>query len=267
MGAVKWIKLNVDMFDDEKIKIIQSMPEGDSLLIVWIKLITLAGKTNNGGYVYINENMAYTDEMLATIMNKPTNIIHLALSTFTKLGMIENDEKGIYLVNFEKHQSLEKMEKIKEQTRLRVAKYRAKLKENNDVTQNVTQSNAIDIDKDIDKDIDIEKEIYKEKEINIFDYYQNELGSLSPNQYESLNKFIDDYGIDKVKEAIDISCNNNVKTFNYFSSVLKNDTYQKKKENFKKDNTVPSWMDKEIKSEKVSDEELEDLEKDFEIFS
>ena len=49
MAEVKWIKLNVDMFDDEKIKIIQAMPDGDSLLVVWIKLITLAGKTNDGG--------------------------------------------------------------------------------------------------------------------------------------------------------------------------------------------------------------------------
>ena len=27
------------MFDDEKIKIIQSMPEGDALLVIWIRLI------------------------------------------------------------------------------------------------------------------------------------------------------------------------------------------------------------------------------------
>lgn len=128
MSAIKWIKLNVDMFDDEKIKIIQSMPEGDSLLIVWIKLITLAGKTNDGGYIYINDNMPYTDEMLATIMNKPLNIIQLALSTFNKLGMIENDEKGIYLVNFEKHQSLDRMQELKEYNRLAQQKHRAKLR-------------------------------------------------------------------------------------------------------------------------------------------
>lgn len=114
--------------------------------------------------------------------------------------------------------------------------------------------------------INNKEEIIKE-EINLFDYYQNELGNLSPNQFELLNSYINDYGEDKVKEAIDISCNNNVKTFNYFSSVLKNDTYQKKKENFKKDNIVPSWMDKENKREEISDKELEDLEKEFEIFS
>ena len=138
MASVKWIKLNVDMFDDEKIKIIQSMPEGDALLIVWVKLILLAGKTNEGGYIYISENMPYTEEMLSVVVNKPLTIIRLAIETFTRLGMIENDEKGIYLVNFEKHQSLDKLEQIREQTRLRVAKHRAKLKENNNVTLQVT---------------------------------------------------------------------------------------------------------------------------------
>ena len=160
MAEVKWIKINVDMFDDEKIKIIQSMPEGDALLVVWIKLITLAGKTNDSGYVYIAENMPYTDEMLSVIMNKPLNTIRLALDTFIKLGMLENDVKGIYLVNFEKHQSLDKLEKIKEQNRLRAKRFRDKQKclpevTDENVTLRVTQNNATDID--IEEDIDIER--------------------------------------------------------------------------------------------------------------
>ena len=105
MSNVKWIKINVDMFDDEKIKIIQSMPDGDALLVVWVRLITLAGKTNDRGYVYIAENLPYTEEMLSVIMNKPLNTIRLSLEMFTKLNMIEIDEKGIYLLNFEKYQS------------------------------------------------------------------------------------------------------------------------------------------------------------------
>lgn len=164
MANVKWIKITVDMFDDEKIKIIQSMPDGDTLLIVWIKLITLAGKTNDGGYVYISENMPYTDEMLSIIMNKPLNTIRLALDTFIKLGMIENDIKGIYLLNFEKHQSLDKMEKLKEQNRLRVAKYREKQKQLEcNVTSNVTVMQSNDTDIDIDKEEDIDKDNNKRK--------------------------------------------------------------------------------------------------------
>lgn len=157
MATVKWIKLNVDMFDDEKIKIIQAMPDGDAILVIWIKLIALAGKTNDGGYIYISENIPYTDEMLSVIMNKPILTIKLAMETFNNLKMIENDTKGIYLVNFEKHQSLEKMERIKEQNRLRKQRERErKLLVSRNVTQDVTQCHATDIDKD--KDIEEEKE-------------------------------------------------------------------------------------------------------------
>lgn len=165
MAEIKWIKLNVDMFDDEKLKIIQSMPEGDALLVVWIKLLTLAGKTNDGGYIYISDNIPYTEETLAIIMNKPLLTIRLAIDAFTHLQMIDTDTRGIYLVNFEKHQSLEKMEKIKEQNRLRKQRERERKKlMSHDVTHDVTQSHATDIDKDIDKDLDKEKD--KEKDIN-----------------------------------------------------------------------------------------------------
>ena len=189
MSSVKWIKINIDMFDDEKIKIIQAMPEGDSLLVVWIKLITLAGKTNDGGYIYIAENMPYTEEMLSTIMNKPINTIRLALSTFLSLKMIEEDTKGIYLVNFEKHQSLDKMEKLKEQNRIRVAKYRDKKKQellecNDDVTLHVMQSNGIDID--IDKDIDKDNNIY----IPFGEYKRVKL------KQKEYDKLIEEYGKD-----------------------------------------------------------------------
>ena len=203
----------MDMFDDEKIKIIQSMPEGDSLLIVWIKLITLAGKTNDGGYIYINENMAYTEEMLSVIMNKPLNIIQLALGTFTRLGMIELDDKGIYLINFEKYQSLEKLEKIREQTRIRVAKHREKLK-NSNVTLQVTQSNAIDKDIDKEEDIDIDSSS------SIYDYYENEIGSLSPRQYEILNNYLDVFPEELIKEAINKTSDSNAKSFNYMNKIL-----------------------------------------------
>ena len=166
MSSVKWIKINVDMFDDEKIKLVQAMPEGDSLLIIWIKLITLAGKTNDGGYIYINENMPYTDEMLSTIMNKPINIIQLAIATFTKLGMIEIDEKGIYLINFEKHQSLDKMQEIREYNRLAQQKHRAKIKSQK---MSMTSQESQGIDIDIDKDIDIDN-INKINNKELFDY-------------------------------------------------------------------------------------------------
>ena len=254
MSSVKWIKINIDMFDDEKIKIIQAMPEGDSLLVVWIKLITLAGKTNDGGYIYIAENMPYTEEMLATIMNKPINTIRLALNTFLSLKMIEEDTKGIYLVNFEKHQSLDKMEKLKEQNRIRVAKYRDKKKQellecNNDVTLHVMQSNGIDID--IDKDIDKDNNIY----IPFGEYKRVKL------KQKEYDKLIEEYGKEYVDFIIDrldeyVESNNNKNKYKNFNLVIRKAI----RENWFKRNKElnPEWFNKKVeKKETTEDERLE----------
>lgn len=71
MADVKWIKIAVDMFDNRKIKQIGSMPEGDSLLLMWVQLLCLAGNVNDGGFIYLTKEIPYTDEMLATQFNKP----------------------------------------------------------------------------------------------------------------------------------------------------------------------------------------------------
>lgn len=126
MADINWIKLRVDMFDDEKIKIIQSMPEGDAILVIWIRIIALAGKCNAKGLVLIEDEFPYSDEMLATIFNKPLATVRLALGTFEKFRMIERTEKGIYISNFEKHQNTEGMEKIREQARRRKQREREK---------------------------------------------------------------------------------------------------------------------------------------------
>lgn len=126
MADINWIKLRVDMFDDEKIKIIQSMPEGDAILVIWIRIIALAGKCNAKGLVLIEDEFPYSDEMLATIFNKPLATVRLALGTFEKFRMIERTEKGIYISSFEKHQNTEGMEKIRERARIRKQREREK---------------------------------------------------------------------------------------------------------------------------------------------
>lgn len=127
MNDVKWIKLTTSMFDNEKIKLIESLPAGDSILIVWIKLLTLAGKTNEGGFIHLNKDIAYTNEMLSSLFNRKLNIIVLALRTFSEFGMIEIDKNNrIFIPNWGKHQNEEGLEKIREQGRLRQKAYREK---------------------------------------------------------------------------------------------------------------------------------------------
>ncbi|MGW6675594.1 phage replisome organizer N-terminal domain-containing protein [Bacillus altitudinis] len=149
MAEIKFVKLSTNMFDDEKIKLIEQMPESDTLLIIWVKLLAQAGKTNASGYIYLSENVPYTEEMLSAIFNRPLGVVRMALNTFKQFGMIEiNDNHYISICNWEKHQNVDAMNKIREDTRKRVAKHREKqkalaLETSGNVTCNVTvtQSN------------------------------------------------------------------------------------------------------------------------------
>lgn len=164
MAEVKWIKLNVAMFDDDKIRIIETMPEADSILIIWVKLLTLAGKKNMNGYIFLTENIPYTDEMLAGLFNRPLPIVRLALETFSRFNMINyNESQYLHITNWDKHQNIEGLDKIREQTKKRVAEYRERQKKlpspelsDCNATSNVTvtHGNATEIDKEEDKEKD-----------------------------------------------------------------------------------------------------------------
>ena len=164
MAEIKWIKISTGMFDDEAIQVILSMPEGSTLLEIWLRLLITAGKLNDNGLVYIKKDIPYTEDMLATVYKKETGMIKYALSTFSKFGLIEVlNNNQILISNWEKHQNIDGMERVKELTRKRVQRHREKQKtllledtQACNVTCNatVTDSNAIDIDKELDIDID-----------------------------------------------------------------------------------------------------------------
>ena len=162
MASVKWIKIITDIFDDEKILLIESMPSADSIIVIWFKLLTFAGKQNNNGVFMMSNRIAYTDEMLASIFRRDVKIVRLALDTFEAFGMIEIINGAVTIPNWEKHQTLDKFELAREKTRERVAKHREKQKllAEGNVTCNVTvtpcNADRIDKDKDIDKEKDIE---------------------------------------------------------------------------------------------------------------
>ena len=50
MADVKWIKITTDIFDDEKILLIEGLPSSDEIIVIWFKLLILAGKQNNNGF-------------------------------------------------------------------------------------------------------------------------------------------------------------------------------------------------------------------------
>ncbi len=152
------------MFDNRKIKHLRRLPDGNSIVLIWVMLLTMAGRCNSGGMIFLTENIPYTPKMLADELDFEESTVQLALEALERLGMIFRDADGILAVTgWEEHQNIEGMDRIREQTRKRVAEHRSRKKqlELPDRYGNVTVTvcNATDkeedIDREEDKDIDI----------------------------------------------------------------------------------------------------------------
>ena len=126
---VKWIKISVNMFSDDKIKQIRSLPDGNAVLLIWVQLLLLAGRINHEGMLVVsNTEIAYTEEMMATAFDMPLKTVIMALSTFKNFGMVELIDDVYHITNWAKHQALEGMEKIRERDKERKREARAKAK-------------------------------------------------------------------------------------------------------------------------------------------
>ncbi len=232
MADVKWIKIATDIFNDEKILLIESLPEADTIITIWFKLLCLAGRQNNSGIFIMNDKIPYTDKMLATIFRRKETSVQMALKTFQEFEMIEIVDNVITIPNWDKYQKLDAYEAKKEYDRQYQAKKRLEQKEKLLVVNNrTTDSTMVGIlDKEEDKDKEVLKEnIIKEKNQpfspkipqelqELFDYW-NSKGivvhrTINEKMVQLLKKALDLYGQAQIKQAIE----------NY-SIVLNDSTY------------------------------------------
>jgi len=228
MPDIKWIKLSTTIFDDEKIRLIEAMPDADALLIIWVKLLCQAGRVNADGYIFLSRDIPFSDENLATLFQKPLNTIRFALQMFQQLQMISIDENGvIYLPNWAKHQNIEGLEKIREQARLRQQKYRAKLlltmgdetsqllltrgeETSRDRNVTVTQQNKIK-----NKNI----YIYKKKEKKEYGVFSNVL--LTEDEYQKLVARFSEVGtLKRIEELSEGVASKGYKYKSHYAAIL-----------------------------------------------
>ena len=232
MSEIKWIKITTDIFDDEKMCLIDALPDHDAIIVIWIKLITLAGKLNRKGVLAISKNIVYTDEMLAQTFRRPLNTVRMALEVFENFGMVEKIDGVIILPNWEKHQNIDGMEKIKEQNRNRAARHRQKQKllaQNNEsnVTSNVidnvtvTLGNAIDKDKELDKDIEINNNKVMISS-SLSESLKNSGIHLTDKSHQQLLDYVglDGMSFDMLNRAVEKTSGSHKPSFNYLIAIL-----------------------------------------------
>ena len=154
-SGVKWIKVTTDLFDDEKILMIESLENADSILVIWFKLLTFAGKQNNDGVFIMNEKIPYTEDMLSIIFRRDKSMIKTALDAFERFGMIEIIDNIITIPNWSKHQSLDAYERKKERDRQYQREYRDRQKEKINKSSYIS-SDVSAIEEDIEEEVEEE---------------------------------------------------------------------------------------------------------------
>jgi uncharacterized phage protein (TIGR02220 family)/predicted phage replisome organizer len=195
------------MFDNRKIKHLRRLPEGNSIVLIWVMLLTMAGRCNYGGMIFLTENIPYTPKMLADELDFEESTVRLALEALERFNMIVTNSDFLTIAGWEEYQNIEGMDKIREQNRIRQAKFKAKQKAlPGNVTGNVivTDGNATDIEED--KDIDKEKEY-----ISIVSYLNEKAGTnfkaTTAKTKSAINaRLAEGFKVEDFKTVIDKKC-------------------------------------------------------------
>jgi predicted phage replisome organizer len=214
LAEVEWIKLTTDMFDNRKIKHLRKLPEGNNIVLIWVMLLTMAGRCNSGGMIFLTENIPYTPKMLADELEFEETTVQLALTALENFNMIVTNKGYFKIAGWEEYQNIEGMDKIREQNRIRQAKYKARQKAlPGNVTDNVTvtEGNATEEDKEEEKDIDIDKENKREKTDfqSVVDLFHKicvsypRIRSLSEARKKAINARLKNYSIDDFKTVFE----------------------------------------------------------------
>ncbi len=130
MSKVSWIKLDVDMYKNEKIRLLRRMSGGGTRsTYIWAVLLMMAGKSNAGGRLMLSQSMPYTPEMLAAEMELPTDAVVETLEIMMQLDMVKKKKNILEICDWENHQNEDKLARMREANRLRQQRYRERKKQ------------------------------------------------------------------------------------------------------------------------------------------
>lgn len=148
-----WLKLKEDFFEEKQIKYLRSLPDGDKLVIAYLKMQLKSLKTE--GFIKYDRVLPSNIEELSMILDEEVNIVTLMVKALQQVKAVEVlDDGSFYMI------AMQDLIGQEGSSAERVRRFRAKKKEEEQKAlpgnTNVTKCNTeidIDIDKDIDKDI------------------------------------------------------------------------------------------------------------------
>jgi predicted phage replisome organizer len=247
MKRLQWIKLRLDLFDDMKIQVLEQMRQSDTLILLWLRLLTLAGKLDDGGLLYLTKDMPLTAKILAKRYGKQEAFIEKALDLYEKLDLMRRDEAGmIQITDWDVDQDTERLNQIREANRRRVAEYRKRQKEQsqeNPAEQTQSDSEGGQTDTETgettadtaggpsDDSTSEDETVTSTEEDSAGDtklalncptvkYYEQKFGLLAKNAAQYLAEAEAYYGKDRVCRVLDTMRSRGISNIKYLKKVL-----------------------------------------------
>ncbi len=238
MNGVKWIKLDTGIFQSPKVRKLRSMPSGDTAVLIYIDLLTLAGRQGGTGELMLTDDLPFEFEDLARECDVDVNTMRMAMAMLQKLGMVRLREDGCYVIDgWEDHQAVdgstaknrERQRRFRERQKaaksLPAATQDADRNVTHNVTPNVTQGVTCDVTPNVteygleirDKSKEEEQKEKAKKEkverdvTEVIVYLNERSGKRFNPKTEGARKVVrarlnDGYAVDDLKAVIDSKC-------------------------------------------------------------
>lgn len=199
-----WLRLKEDFFNEKQVKYLRSLPDGDKLVIVYLKMQLKSLKTE--GFIKYDRILPSYSEELAIVLDEDVNIVKLAVNALIQAKAVEElDDGSLYII------AMQDLIGKEGESAERVRKFRQKQKTlllqcNSEVTKCNTE-----IEKEIEKEIKIDYnsiiEIYNFNCPNL-----PQVKKITDKRKRIIKTFLKEFTEEQFTEICKIANNNNFLT-------------------------------------------------------
>ncbi len=206
-----WFKINANFYNDSRVAFVESRRNGATVLYHYVKLNCMAAKCNREGGIFISEKLPHTAKTIANEWHNKESTVKASLEILEEVGLLEVIDGVIFIADWDRVQSVDKLEQIRKNSRERKRKSREKQKMlSRDKTEISCDSHTAE--EETEKEIEIEKE--KELEVEevikgVADAFNTttslpQIKILSRAQKDLVLKAVEEFGIDKIYHSFDM---------------------------------------------------------------
>lgn len=205
-----WLQLKEDFFDEDSISWIEEQENGEKYSLFYLKLCLKSLKTKGILIRKIGKMIIpYDKNTLATLTKTSADTVVVAMELFKKIGLVQILENGeIYMTQIEELIGQKSIGAFK--------------KEQQRLLRGQKVDTGVDIcPPEIEIDIEIEQEL--EKMDKVVEFYEQNIGLITPMEFEVYENYIKDgFKVDTIIYAMELAVKQKKRNTAYIEGILKN---------------------------------------------